>query len=406
MVDMRDDGEIADMSEVCHVPRISGFFKAVKVENDSNLNLSKETIEAWQLNASESVLRDVLRRNAVRSVPAATSIATRLADKKNVQRLRAFLCAYLNLLVSAVGAPEAHALVPLKPRRDEFDRVAKEESGEFDFRFGVLRETVSGLTGERELNSCSRASINRLNSYFRGAAGADGELRGDATRLLHRAVKDDFSAEDPFVLKLWSEENPFASWRANRLMTIITHEFGTDWFREWYSGFLVGRPLDWDQQLRVAQIDDAVWNIGPRAVADAIERIRARFQVEKALADLGRSLTVQTSARHGIGGNNPPESIEDERLSGAITLIWEATEELSTALEEERPARERIEAILGKFKSGLAGFLKWCAGKGDLAVDTLIKWGIPATGAGYAAKYPEKIEALIKAIEDWLPFLS
>ena len=260
------------------------------------------------------------------------------------------------------------------------------------------------------LNSCSRASINRLNSYFRGAAGADGELRVDATQLLHQSIQGDFSAEDPFALRLWSEENPFASWRTTRLMEIITHEFGTDWFREWYSGFLVGRPLDWDQQLRVAEIDDAVWNIGPRAVADAIERVRARLGVESALADLSKTWNVQTAARHGIGGNNPPESIQNEHLSSAVTLIWEAEEELSNALEQESPAREWIESILAKFKAGLTSLLKWCAGKVNLAVGTAIVVGT-TKGATvvvdtYIAKHPEKIEAVIKAIEDWLPFLS
>ncbi len=178
-----------------------------------------------------------------------------------------------------------------------------------------------------------------------------------------------------------------------------------NFWRAWHQGFVEGKPLDWELQRRVALIDETIWNAGPDSVAHAIEQIRARWEVEKTLSDLNGSLSVQ-NARHGIGGNNPPESIQDELLSGAVTLIWEAEEELSTALEQEHPDREWIEAILAKFKSGLASFLKWCAGKGDLAVDTLIKWGIPAAGAGYAAKYPEKIEALIEAIEHWLPFLS
>ncbi|WP_171232533.1 hypothetical protein [Ruegeria sp. HKCCA4812] len=183
---------------------------------------------------------------------------------------------------------------------------------------------------------------------------------------------------------------------------------GTPWefWAEWYKKMLNGNPLDWELQRRVALIENSIWMEGPEAVAREIEKIQARRHVELTLAELNDSFKAQPLSRLGIGGNNPPESIQDEHLVGALTLIWEAEKELSNALDQESPAREWIEAILAKFKFGLAGFLKWCASKGDLAVDTLIKWGIPATGAGYAVKYPEKIEALIKAVEQWLPFLS
>ncbi|APG47675.1 hypothetical protein [Phaeobacter porticola] len=48
-------------------------------------------------------------------------------------------------------------------------------------------------------------------------------------------------------------------------------------WRDWYQGFLDGKPLDWDLQHRVALIDDTFWDAGPEAVAAEIERIRAEF---------------------------------------------------------------------------------------------------------------------------------
>ncbi|MEM9124435.1 MAG: hypothetical protein AAGB28_01585 [Pseudomonadota bacterium] len=181
-------------------------------------------------------------------------------------------------------------------------------------------------------------------------------------------------------------------------------------WRKWRQGFIVGQPVDWGLQRRIALIDDSIWNAGPDTVANEIERIQARWKVEKALSDLNDSLSIQATARHGIGGNNPPESIHDERLSGPITLIWEATEELSTALEEENPARELIEAILGKLKAGLTDLLKWSALTVKLAVGTVAVIGAKkvttAVVDAYVAKHPEKIEALIEALERWLPFLS
>ena len=227
-------------------------------------------------------------------------------------------------------------------------------------------------------------------------------------RLINNCLRDfEWSASSTFDRTLWAEKVIFRyplKERSN--FEEYHHSVIFAFWREWHQAFLDGEPLDWDLQRRIAVIDGEAWDRGPDVIAAKIEDIRARWEVEKALSELSDSLHSQTSKRHGIGGNNPPESIQDELFSGAVTLIWEAEEELSTALEQEHPDREWIEAILVKFRYGLAGFLKWCVGKGDLAVDTLIKWGIPAAGAGYAAKYPKRIEALIDAIERWLQFLS
>ncbi len=181
-------------------------------------------------------------------------------------------------------------------------------------------------------------------------------------------------------------------------------------WRSWYQGYFDGQPLDWELQKQIALIDNSIWNAGPNAIADEIRRVRARLKVESSLAELKVHLEAKRLARHGIGGNNPPESIHDERLSGPITLIWETTEELWTALEEENPARESIEVILGKLKAGLADLLKWSALTVKLAVGTVVvigaKQATTAVVDSYIAKHPEKIEALIEALEWWLPFLS
>ncbi|RBW56220.1 hypothetical protein [Ruegeria sp. A3M17] len=230
----------------------------------------------------------------------------------------------------------------------------------------------------------------------------------NAQSVMTKLSLDDleFSSDEIFDRVLWPQEIDFVvSLEEQTPFKGFFHDSKFSFWREWRQGFIDGLPLNWDLQWRIALINENIWDAGPDAVATEIERVRARWEAEKALTDLSDSLSAQVTARQGIGGNNPPESIQDELLVGSITLIWEAKEELSTAFEEENPDRARIEAILVKFKSGLGSFLKWCASKGDLAVDTLIKWGVPAAGAGYAAKYPEKLEALIDALERWLPYL-
>ena len=176
-------------------------------------------------------------------------------------------------------------------------------------------------------------------------------------------------------------------------------------WREWYQGFLDGKPMDWELQRRVALIDDAIWEAGPEAVADEIERIRAQYNVEIALKELASVQKAVQQARLGIGGNNPPEPIEDAPvIERHITMIWAGVNELTTEVEAETPDKGQVERALEMIRSGLVACLKWCAKKGDFAVDTLIKWGVPAAG-GYLALNPDKVSALIKAVEAWLPFL-
>lgn len=53
-------------------------------------------------------------------------------------------------------------------------------------------------------------------------------------------------------------------------------------WRDWYQGFLDGKPLDWELQRRVALIPDADWGKGPEHIARLIEEIKAKFLAEKA----------------------------------------------------------------------------------------------------------------------------
>jgi hypothetical protein len=49
-------------------------------------------------------------------------------------------------------------------------------------------------------------------------------------------------------------------------------------WRSWYRGMLNGTPMDWDLQLQVAKIEDAIWDAGPEAVAKAIAEIQSNFR--------------------------------------------------------------------------------------------------------------------------------
>ncbi len=53
-------------------------------------------------------------------------------------------------------------------------------------------------------------------------------------------------------------------------------------WRDWYQGFLDGKPLDWALQREVALIPDADWEKGAAHIAGVIEGIKARFLTNKA----------------------------------------------------------------------------------------------------------------------------
>ena len=58
-------------------------------------------------------------------------------------------------------------------------------------------------------------------------------------------------------------------------------------------------------------------------------------------------------ARLGIGGNNPPEPIEDDGIRNEVTLVWGAIEELKVETAEEAPDKSRIDRIIATLSRAL-----------------------------------------------------
>ncbi|RLK11343.1 hypothetical protein [Ruegeria conchae] len=286
-----------------------------------------------------------------------------------------------------VYAARSAAAAAQAARTQQPDEVARAASDAAEYAANASRASEAAKIAEAICHAAINSAVADIE-----AMRTKGKVECFATPLLDSKNKNLLQFWDAIQTSIYGKSNLFGFWQ------------------EWYQGFLDGKPIDWELQRRVALIDDDIWKSSSEEIAEEIERIRTRWEVEKALTDLSDSLSVRTTARHGIGGNNPPESIQDERLYGAATLIWEAEEELSTALEQENPAHDWIEAILAKFKAGLTSLLKWCAGKVNLAVGTAIVVGATKGSTvvvdAYIAKHPEKIEALIEALERWLPFLS
>jgi hypothetical protein len=79
---------------------------------------------------------------------------------------------------------------------------------------------------------------------------------------------------------------------------------------------------------------------------------------------------------------------------------------LKAEVEAEEPNADRVATLINSLSGALKAILVWYARKGDLGIDTMIKWGIPAAGGGYFIVNPAKAEAVLKAAQAWIPFLA
>lgn len=168
-------------------------------------------------------------------------------------------------------------------------------------------------------------------------------------------------------------------------------------WRDWYQGFLDGKPLDWELQRRVALIPDQDWKQGPEHIARKIEEIQARFDLETRIKELEAEKQVwQERARLGIGGNNPPETIEDARIVQEI--IWAPVEELKAETQSDAPDKSRIISAISKLKALIACTGIWAFAKADAALEQALNDYLPK----FLEKHGDKLGDLLKAAQDWL----
>ena len=187
----------------------------------------------------------------------------------------------------------------------------------------------------------------------------------------------------------------------------MLREKGETWsfWHDWYQGFLSGKPLNWQLLRRVALIDNSTWEAGPEVVAREIERFRAQLDLEQRIDELEAELRLASIDRHGVGGNMPPEPLEEAPIARELVIIWQPVEVLKDEVAKDDPDPKRLQVVIEALTTALKKGLAWCLKKGDLIVDTTIKWAVPAGGTGYLALNPEKLEAVIEAAKKLLGFL-
>lgn len=120
-------------------------------------------------------------------------------------------------------------------------------------------------------------------------------------------------------------------------------------WREWYQGFLDGKPLDWELQRRVALIDDAIWKAGPEAVAKEIERIQAEMLDKKLPMAEHIEVNPDTGKFHAI-----PIPVENPTtLSALLSQIEDELEDClggHNGLAERSGTVKKLNRVLTKYK--------------------------------------------------------
>ncbi len=95
-------------------------------------------------------------------------------------------------------------------------------------------------------------------------------------------------------------------------------------WREWYQSFLDGEPMDWELQQRVALIVDAIWEAGPEAVAEEIERIRAEWLAEK----LPQAEKVKFNSETGKFYTVPLDITKPDLLGATLSQVEDALDDV------------------------------------------------------------------------------
>jgi hypothetical protein len=287
--------------------------------------------------------------------------------------------------------PDTHHLAYTRKARIFSASIA---SGMPDVHFHIGSESGFGFENSTEVTVEDRLLSSEILAVSKNVSLTTKTLADERVKALRNE-------------KLWQQEESEDQ--------VVAQGFFDNWYewagkngsfwREWYRGLLDGEPLDWELQRRVALIDDAVWEAGIEAVAAEIEKIRTIFNLQKRIGDLEIDLRRATADRHGIGGNNPPEMLDDVPIAKELVIVWQPLEDLSKDIANGDPDSSRLKEIIERLVSALKKGFSWCLKKGDLIVDTAIKWAIPAGGTGFIALHPEKLEAVIEAAKRLLGVL-
>ncbi len=349
-----------------------------------------ESTEAWFEIKSPEIRCAIAGRVAIRTI-------TQLIDTDQVPSSHEILVCLRCILVSMTKASN-------RPKALGWEAVSYAAAFS-ETRLSLKRNQLSPHASS--IDACRAAARSATN----GGSLAAAEALENAFRVVrardHFGVLefiDEIRADDSVGLavllntSIW-RDGPFSQGllqQQHLLVRELSSEPHWHFWHRFYDGMWNGTFDEWDLAFEVIQIDEEIWEEGVEAVAAEIEQL-ARDRAKRSLDTL--QLPLQN--RHGIGGNNPPP---DQELEAAAAQIVEGATFIRAQSDAPNPDKTLIERGLSLMGNGLLAIIKWIGRKGDLTVDQLIKWGVPA-GCAYLVANPAKIQAAIDAANTWLALL-
>jgi len=354
-----------------------------------------DLLESWLKNHDAQISRAFAARAALRSLPSATSFAGK--NSKNLNGDMLVLSLFRSVLVTGAasysdnGSSLVNAAQSAHKRVSGFSSLATSRAA--SAVLSVFSESPESAAVASVFSPNPRSLATNLSDIQRSLNSTSGQI---------------------FASPLWPSKPTSAPTNEWEEFTKLSKQhlkwlFWTDW----YQGFLDGKPLDWELQRRVALIDDAIWDAGPEAVAKEIERIRAKFELEKEVAALKEQLSTQQQAlarnpQIGDNGGPPLDGANAKAFKKDLVLVWSDLEELETELEMPEPSPSILKRIAQSLSETALRVAAYCGATMDVSVKSAAKaFGttLGPIGATEIAK-PGSIDAVAKAIGKFLTALA
>jgi len=221
----------------------------------------------------------------------------------------------------------------------EFSGPRWEASKLFDDAFEILDAVAPDRNSSHEIaKAFTKWLANRkMHSTHYGTLFSDLE------------VLDSRIAQNDFAKPLWLKTDPPEHAVGIFLQSLDQPPLTGSFWRDWYQGFLDGKPLDWELQRRVALIPDEDWEKGPAHIAEKIKEIRAVFD-EK---------TKSNAAREDIVKPVPPAAAQAmaRRMAANREAITLSTAGLLEQIVDFREVVRGNNQLDPDFKERLLGFL-------------------------------------------------
>ncbi len=240
--------------------------------------LDREEFESWLKGQTQETCVKIAARAALRVFPFAVAFDGK-ADWQKPLALLTARAILTSVVAGTMPSPEVRAAA-------EAARVAVDAAR-------AAAEIAHAATDVAYVLSTDIAAARAADAAGAGADAVRAASRADDAVRIALAPLVDLAADtldaalaadtktDPsrlFETPLWHQPGA-PDWLtealAGRPSLMETPEFA--FWREWYHGFLDGKPLDWELQKEIALIPDADWEKGPARIAELIEETKAKF---------------------------------------------------------------------------------------------------------------------------------